>query len=41
MDFLLQWLWYSLAFIAGSGVGGLVGLALNRSRHKRAPVAGQ
>lgn len=41
MDFVLQWLWYLLAFVAGSGVGGLVGAVLNRIAGREKPAVGQ
>lgn len=30
MDFLIQWLWYLLAFVAGSALAGLIGVRLAR-----------
>ncbi|BBZ47863.1 channel accessory protein ArfB [Mycobacterium parmense] len=37
MDFVIQWLWYLLAFVAGSAAAGLVGAKLAaRTVHRRA-----
>lgn len=30
MDFLIQWLWYLLAFVAGSAVAWVIATLLNR-----------
>ncbi|WP_156664887.1 hypothetical protein [Mycobacterium sp. 852002-51057_SCH5723018] len=30
MDFVIQWLWYLLAFLAGSGVARVVANVLNK-----------
>lgn len=30
MDFLIQWLWYLLAFVAGSAVAWAIATLLNR-----------
>ena len=35
MDFVIQWLWYLLAFVAGSAVAWLSATALVRLRTKR------
>lgn len=31
MDFVIQWLWYLLAFIAGSAVAWVIATLLNRA----------
>jgi uncharacterized membrane protein ArfB len=30
MDFVIQWLWYLLAFVAGSGVARVIANVLNK-----------
>jgi uncharacterized membrane protein ArfB len=30
MDFVIQWLWYLLAFVAGSAVAWMIGSVFNR-----------
>jgi uncharacterized membrane protein ArfB len=30
MDFVIQWLWYLLAFVAGSAVAWMIGSLFNR-----------
>lgn len=41
MDFVVQWLWYLLAFVAGSGVGGLAGAVIRRVAGKGKPAVGK
>ncbi|HSS24910.1 MAG TPA: hypothetical protein VLL82_11015 [Mycobacterium sp.] len=31
MDFVIQWLWYLLAFVAGSAVAWLIARSVNRT----------
>lgn len=31
MDFVIQWVWYSLAFVAGSAVAWVIAALINRS----------
>jgi hypothetical protein len=39
VDFLIQWLFYLLAFVAGSGVAlGLAALWVKRQNHEEVPV---
>jgi uncharacterized membrane protein ArfB len=35
MDFVIQWLWYLLAFVAGSGAAWLIAALLSKVRAKR------
>lgn len=40
MDFVIQWLWYLLAFVAGSGVARVIANVLNkRVSVEEVPVA--
>ena len=39
MDFVIQWLWYLLAFVAGSAVGGVIASRLiKRSGDEEIPA---
>jgi uncharacterized membrane protein ArfB len=39
VDFVIQWLWYLFAFVAGSAVGGVIATRwIKRGRHEEAPA---
>ena len=40
MDFVVQWLCYLLAFVAGSGLASLIATSLRKRSSRRAPGAG-